>query len=173
MMLVNDAQCARTRQLAHEWEEAVERIKKTPTPDDEREALLVKVQVAAMASQIEDFRHQVADYEQLKSGKCRRFEFHDVAGLLTALVKARIATGVSQAELAAALDIDEVQLQRYEDKEYQTAPLGVILNAADLLGVRIEGGVELGEGTRIAEATATATAAELSLAPTPELVATE
>lgn len=110
-------------------------------------------------------------YEQLKSGKCRRFEFHSITRLFTALIKARIAAGISQAELAQALGIEEVQLQRYEDKEYQTAPFGVVFDVAYLLGVNIEGSVELTEGTRLAEAAAPDVAP--GLAPAPELVGVE
>jgi len=62
-------------------------------------------------------------------------------------------------------------MRRYEDKEYQTAPLGVIFEAADLLGVHIEGSVALGDGTRFAEDAALK--AELGLAPASELIAAE
>jgi Helix-turn-helix len=160
MMLIGEEDYQRTKQMI-----------------SETEAMLAAIADPAARQQVydhsilSDLRTQVAEYEALKSGQCRRFEFHSVEGLFTALIKARIAAGISQAELAVALGIDEVQLRRYEDKEYQTAPFGVIFDVAYLLGVNIEGSVELTDSTRFAEAKRID--AELGFTPPPELVAAE
>lgn len=160
MMLISEQDYNRTRQMICETEAMLAGIADQATRQRMRDH-----------SMLDTFREQVAEYEALKSGKCRRFEFHSIQELFTALIKARIAAGVSQAELAAALGIDEVHMRRYEDKEYQTAPLGVVFDAADLLGLNIEGSATLGEGTRFAEDAALK--AKPGLAPAPELVASK
>jgi hypothetical protein len=171
MRLNTDAECDYTKHLISRFEQTLESLSNAPEPSDENDAWVLKIQAAQVSSQIEDLRAQIAEYEALKSGQRRRFEFHSVEGLFTVLIKARIAAGISRAELAEALGIEEVQLRRYEDKEYQTAPLGVIFDVAYLLGVNIEGSVTLGDSTRFAEAKRID--AEVGIAPAPELVATE
>lgn len=60
-----------------------------------------------------------------------------LADLTDGLIKARIARGLTQKELAEKLNIDERQIQRYESTRYQGAALRRLQEVADALNVKI------------------------------------
>ena len=63
------------------------------------------------------------------------------------LIRARIARGMSQKELADFLGLKEQQIQRYEAERYRSASLDRLIEIADALSVRIsERGELLGDG---------------------------
>lgn len=53
------------------------------------------------------------------------------------LIRARLASGLTQRELAERLDLKEHQIQRYECEFYRTASYQCLLDVANALGVRI------------------------------------
>ena len=55
------------------------------------------------------------------------------------LIEARIASGMTQAELASRLELKEQQIQRYESSDYRSASLTRILEIATTLGVQLVG----------------------------------
>ena len=61
-----------------------------------------------------------------------------LAALPEALIRARIAAGLTQKELATRLGLKEQQVQRYEATRYAAASLTRIQAVAEALGVRIE-----------------------------------
>jgi HTH-type transcriptional regulator/antitoxin HigA len=63
--------------------------------------------------------------------------------LSTTLIQARIAAGLSQAELATRLGIKPQQIQRYEATDYQSASLERVNEIMRVLGVRLRHPVEL------------------------------
>ena len=101
------------------------------------------VQVAALASQIQDLRDELDEYERLRDGATTVFEADSLAGLAEALIKARIARGWTQRQLAEALGVAEQQIQRYESTAYRSASLARLCDIADALGVRITERAEL------------------------------
>lgn len=50
------------------------------------------------------------------------------------LIRARIASGLTQRELAARLGVKEQQIQRYEATNYASASLARVLEVARILG---------------------------------------
>jgi HTH-type transcriptional regulator/antitoxin HigA len=101
------------------------------------------VQAAALTSQIQDLRHELTDYEQLRDGGTTVFEATSLAGLADALIKARIARGWTQRRLAEALGVAEQQIQRYESTAYRTASLARLCDIAEALGVTVTERAEL------------------------------
>lgn len=65
------------------------------------------------------------------------FEATTLAGLAEALIKARIARGWTQADLAAALGVAEQQVQRYEPSRYTGAGLARLGDVASALDVEV------------------------------------
>ena len=57
--------------------------------------------------------------------------------LPTGLIKARVASGLSQKELAAKLSLKEQQIQRYEANDYAGASLARILEVANALRITV------------------------------------
>ena len=77
----------------------------------------------AMRSQFEDLSAEIREYEALVSGEIPVLELSSFADISEALIKARIASGLNQAELANILGVKPQQVQRYETTNYATASL--------------------------------------------------
>lgn len=100
-------------------------------------AKLKQLEIDAVESQAEDLREEIDEYERLRSGTVVTFEASSLADLAILLVKARIARGWTQRQLADALGIAEQQVQRYESTEYRSASLARICDVADALGTTV------------------------------------
>lgn len=101
------------------------------------------VQAAGLTSQIQDLRDEILEYERLRDGATTVFEADSLAGLADTLIKARIARGWTQRNLAEALGVAEQQIQRYESTSYRSASLARLCDVAEALGVRITERAEL------------------------------
>jgi ribosome-binding protein aMBF1 (putative translation factor) len=66
------------------------------------------------------------------------FEIDSLSQLPRVLIQARIATKISQRQLAGQLGIEEGLLQRYEDREYESATLTQLLEVSQVLGISIQ-----------------------------------
>ena len=97
--------------------------------------LIVKAQREALSSQIADLKEELREYEALKAGLFQLDQLKTVAELPTLLIKARIAQGLSQKELAERLGLKEQQIQRYEATDYASARLARIKEVAGALGI--------------------------------------
>ena len=83
--------------------------------------LIVKAQEEAVSSQIADLEGELREYEALKAGEFQLDELSVVADLPDVLIKARIAQGLSQKDLADRMGLKEQQIQRYEATDYASA----------------------------------------------------
>ena len=70
----------------------------------------------------------------MKAGGFELDELNVFAQLATFLIKARIARGLSQRELADRIGLKEQQIQRYEATDYASASLARIKEVASALG---------------------------------------
>jgi transcriptional regulator with XRE-family HTH domain len=81
----------------------------------------------------------IAGYEALRTAGGLSLEIGSIDDLGRALVKARIARGWTQAQLAQELGMPKQQVQRYEATAYASASLGRIAQVADTLGMSFTG----------------------------------
>jgi HTH-type transcriptional regulator / antitoxin HipB len=86
---------------------------------------------------IRQLKQEIAEYEQLKSGNIFTFVLGSLNDLPTTLIKARIATGMTQKELAEKIGVQEQQIQRYESKHYSSASFERLRSIADALKIEI------------------------------------
>lgn len=100
---------------------------------------LIKLEADALRSQLDELRDEVERFEKLQSGGQKPIQIDSFDELPQALVKARIAAGLSQKELAERLEMKEQQIQRYEATDYCSASLTRIKQVAEALGVNIVG----------------------------------
>ena len=75
----------------------------------------------------------------------RKFVSNSLAELTVGLIKARIARGLTQKELAKKLNINERQIQRYESALYEGAALRRRQEVADALNVKIREEITLAQ----------------------------
>lgn len=95
------------------------------------------LQADALAGMVEDLRAELAEYEQLRDGTTTTIEATSLAGLADALIKARIARGWTQADLARKLEVAEQQVQRDEANRYAGAALSRLCAIADALDIDV------------------------------------
>ena len=88
-------------------------------------------------SELQILREQLAEYEALRSGRIAVLELDSLTALPDALIRARIAAGLTQKELATRLGLKEQQIQRYEATRYSGASLERVQAVAEALGVKI------------------------------------
>jgi transcriptional regulator with XRE-family HTH domain len=96
------------------------------------------MQLEAVGGQLSELRQSIREYEQLKSS-APILDVDAFDQLPSFLIRARIASGLTQAQLAARLDTAEQQVQRWEASEYATASFGRLATIASTLGVRFQG----------------------------------
>ena len=85
----------------------------------------------------------LADFDQLRGGTQSTFDAASLEELSPVLVKARIARGWTQRQLADALGMAEQQIQRYEANDYRSTSLARLCDIANALGVTVAQHAEL------------------------------
>ncbi len=98
--------------------------------------------VAGIRSQIQELREQLREYEKIAKAKVLHLE--SAEALAEALVKARVARGYTQKDLADKLHIKPQQIQRYEAGGYRTASLRRILDIMKALDLDLRADIALG-----------------------------
>lgn len=133
-MIANELQRRVTQTAIREFEEALARLDQDAK---DRPAWIRKGLREGMESQLADLRQELSAYEALRTGQVRVLELDSLEQLPEALIRARIAAGLSQKELARRLGLKEQQVQRYEARRYAGASLQRVQAVADALGVRL------------------------------------
>lgn len=100
--------------------------------------LLHRAQLDALQSQRDSLRQELAEYEALKGGGTRVFPAASFNELPRTLIKARIAAGLSQKDLAERLGLKEQQVQKYEATEYTSASMARVRDVIQALGVTVK-----------------------------------
>ena len=90
-----------------------------------------------LASQMDDLREQVGRYEDLKAGRVSTAVLTSLVGLLSTLIEARIAAGLTQKMLSERLGVAEQQVQRWESTTYAGVSVERVQTVADALGLAI------------------------------------
>jgi HTH-type transcriptional regulator / antitoxin HipB len=88
-------------------------------------------------------KQELAEYEELKSGRIVVFQIESFNDLPTALIKARIALGMTQKELAEKIDTQEQQIQRYEANHYHAISFNRLMKVVQALGISFKNSVEI------------------------------
>ena len=98
-----------------------------------------KLEVNGLKSQIAEIETDIAYYDMLKAGEITPPKSFTLETLPGVLIQARIASGMGQADLAAAVGLEPRQIQRYEASEYMGASLSRLIEVARILNVHAEG----------------------------------
>jgi HTH-type transcriptional regulator/antitoxin HigA len=105
--------------------------------------MLRRAQVAGLESQVAELQDEVGDYEALQSGAIKSFEAEGLADLPDILIRARIARGMSQRDLAVFVGVAEQQIQRYEAERYRSASLERLSEIAAALDITVRESAQL------------------------------
>ncbi len=132
-MIKNERQYRITKAQAEKFEQALEKLKAQPKQDDQMHPLLRRAQIDALQSQLDDLRSELREYDTWKSGNLEFTEIETLVELPRVLIRARIASGMSQKVLAERLGLKEQQIQRYEATEYASASLSTVNKIAGVI----------------------------------------
>lgn len=113
--------------------------------------VVIDAQRVAMTAQLTELESDIADYLDLKSGRVRTFGVANLTDLPAVLIKARIAAGMTQRDLAERLQLKEQQIQRYEAHLYEGASFSRVADVAAAVGLALPDTLRLAE-TRSLEA---------------------
>lgn len=106
-----------------------------------------KVYQESLKSQQQELTQQVEEYELLKNGQVKVLQVNSFDELPTALIKARIASGLTQKDLADLLNMKEQQVQRYEATNYESASYDRLKEVVNALGIKIKNEILVSENT--------------------------
>ena len=109
-------------------------VSPTQRSEGAQEAPLAEV-MDAIGMQMEDIEREIAEYEDLKEGRLLSFEAGSLDSLGDLIVKATIARGLTQEQLAAELGMTQQQIARYERDGYQKISLWRLAEISDALGL--------------------------------------
>lgn len=134
-MIKNERQYLITKAQADRFSEALRNLNAAAADQSEFDPALLAVQQEAMQSQLSDLEADIREYELLKAGNFAFEQLESIAELPKLLIRARIASGLSQRGLADRLGVKEQQIQRYEASDYASASFDRIKQVASALGI--------------------------------------
>ncbi|GAA4506622.1 hypothetical protein GCM10023172_36020 [Hymenobacter ginsengisoli] len=143
-MIKNEQQYKLTRAQANKFAAAAADF--ANTQDADFSPLRKKLYEAAMKSQHEELCQQLEEYEALKQGQVKSLKVESFEALPVALIRARIASGMTQKDLADILNMREQQVQRYEDTEYAGASFTRLKEVIQALGLSVREELFVSEG---------------------------
>lgn len=141
-MIENERQYAVTKKRIAQFEGSLASLR-TPSAPPNLPPRLHRAMRESVESQLADLRQEVAEYETLKARHMSALELHSLSDLPDLLVKARIARGYTQADLARRLRLKPQQIQRYEATRYASVSFHRLLEIARALKVDVHDTVSL------------------------------
>jgi HTH-type transcriptional regulator/antitoxin HigA len=136
-MITNERQYRITSAQLENLRKAVDDFDIKAVVRQTKSKVLAKAELDAMRSEYKNLSMQLHEYETLKSGTVEILKAPNLEELPKILIKARIAKGWSQRQLADAIGLKEQQIQRYEAEEYASANLPRLAEIAKSLGLNI------------------------------------
>jgi HTH-type transcriptional regulator/antitoxin HigA len=151
-MITNERQYRITSAQLEKLRKAVDDFDTKAVVRQTKSKVLAKAELDALRSEYENLSMQLHEYETLKSGTVEILRASNLEELPSILIRARIAKGFSQRQLADAIGLKEQQIQRYEAEEYASANLPRLAEVAKALGLNISEVAEfktIGPGTLV------------------------
>ena len=131
-MITNERQDRITKAQRDKFVAVAENLRASGyTPSDFRRNL----ELRAVDSQVQELQAQLAEYEGLRAGTVPVGQVRSLDELPDVLIRARIASGLTQKALGERLGIQEQQVQRYEANGWSGVSFSRLVKVADALGI--------------------------------------
>ena len=137
-MITNERQYKITCRAADRFRKAINDLTAGNVVPAHVDSRLLKAEREAIESQLDDLLTEIAEYDHTKSAELPMISISSFHELADGLIKARIASGLSQKALATRLGLKEQQIQRYESERYGSASYQRLCEVAGALKVRIK-----------------------------------
>jgi HTH-type transcriptional regulator / antitoxin HipB len=116
-------------------------------PDFDLHPRLILARKNSLNILIKELEQEIAEYDRLKSGKINKWPIESLQDLPNVMIKARIAVGMTQKELAEKIGVQEQQIQRYEANNYRAVGFERLQEVMSALNIKISQAVmQLGTG---------------------------
>ncbi len=125
----NDNQKAKALKRIHQFQKDIEKIR--ADKGEKGAAWFRKV----YGSLVDEFAQQVKHYESLKTKGVPEFEGSDLTQVGSYLVDARIASGLTQGQLAQKLKVSQPMVFKYENAEYENCGPAIIERVIEALKI--------------------------------------
>jgi ribosome-binding protein aMBF1 (putative translation factor) len=139
MKIKNEWQYRHAKAQARKFAEVLAHFDERPEAHPGVHPRLIRAQKETVASELELLREEIKKYEKLRRKKAVAPRLKFISKLPETLVKARIASGLTQAALAKKLGLKPQQIQRYEATNYAQASLARIQQIARAIEAASEG----------------------------------
>lgn len=140
-MIRNERQYRITKAEAEKFQKTLSNW--SPQPAAGVDPIIHNAEKAALESQLGELQRDIEEYEDLQSGRKPVLEVSSFEAFPGVLVKARIALGLSQKDLADRLGVKEQQVQRYEATDYSAASFTRMMEVVNALGINVRNDVFL------------------------------
>lgn len=144
-MIKNERQYRITRTQAERFARTLEDLRSRPGGADGVHPMIAQAQVDAVTSQLADLEAELREYEAIRDGRFEVEALREAVNLPELLIRARIAQGLTQKELADRLGLKEQQIQRYEATDYAAAKWSRIMEVAGALSMELGGSAQATE----------------------------
>ncbi len=138
-MIRNERERKATAKQITTLTELIEGISRNRDPKDDWYDLKLR----AVESQLADLEAELNAYTTLQSGSVTTMFGNGFNELPDLLIKARIARGWTQRDLAHRLGLSEARIQQYEASDYSGASLSRLSEVADALNIEIRETIHL------------------------------
>ena len=145
-MIKNERQYRITRAQAERFSRALRNLRADTDERYELHPRLRQLQEEALRSQLGDLEADIREYEALKEGNFALEKLESISELPELLICARIASGLTQRDLAGLLGLKEQQIQRYEASDYASASFKRIKEVVSALGIEVDDDLSADEG---------------------------
>ena len=134
-MIQNEHQYKVTRKWAKRFAQAIEDLESAGDEAQDLHPMALKIQRDALQGQLDTLNDELREYETLKAGGVPLAQdiSASIETLPKALIRTRIAKGLTQKDLAERMGLKEQQIQRYESSGYESASLARISEVAAAL----------------------------------------
>jgi len=136
-MIKNERQYRITKAQAARLDHALAEFDQSSDKEKNIHPLLLEAEYEGIKSQLNDLYKEIKEYEELREGKYVIPALDLFTEFPLVLIKARIAKGLTQKELADRLGLREQQIQKYESTEYASASFSRVREVAEALGIKL------------------------------------
>ncbi|WP_431205531.1 helix-turn-helix domain-containing protein [Bradyrhizobium betae] len=137
-MIATDHQYRTTRDRLERFTQTLAKLKSGSEHD-----LLHQARVNAILAQTERLKAELNEYDDLRSGNVTQIDASSLLDLPVALIKARIARGLSQSALAELVGVAPQQIQRWESGAYRKVAFETLSQIATALNVTVSERIDL------------------------------
>lgn len=132
-MIQNQHQYKVTNSKLKDLQQSLAELANNPRDLSER---LLQAEKAGLQIWIDRLKTEIDEYDRLRQGESK-FTFSSLPELPIALIKARIAKGMTQKQLAEKIGVREQQIQRYESSHYGSASFDRVTEISEALEISL------------------------------------